>query len=66
MVFFSGIVLGCLAITVIIGAIAVVAIKGVPKPVKDLYTDTKESLVANSQYQHTVMNATYSGAEENF
>ena len=55
---------GCVALAFIIGAIAFVAVKGFPQTVKDVYTDTKESLAASSQYQHTVMNASYSGVDE--
>ena len=55
-----------MVLLLVIGCVGFVAVKGVPPTVKNMYTDTKESLVAKPQYSHSVMNATYSGNHEDF
>ena len=46
---------------VIVGAVAYVALKGVPEPVTNLFSNTKEAVDANQQFQHTNLD-TFSGA----
>ena len=56
----SGIVIGVLLVAVIIGVMAYVALKGVPQPLTNLFTNTKEAADANQQFQHTNLD-TFSG-----
>ena len=49
----TGIVVWILAAAVIISGIAYVALKGVPEPVKNVFSDTKEVVDANQQFQHS-------------
>ena len=51
------IVVGILAAAVIISGIVYVAVKGVPEPVKNVFSDTKEAVDANQQFKHTNLEA---------
>ena len=62
----SGIVLGSIFLLLIIGCVGFVGIKGLPPTIKNMYTDTKESIAAKPQYSHSVMNTTYSGSYDDF
>ena len=53
--FLAGIVIGVLLLAVIIGGVAYVALRGVPAPVKNVFTDTKEAVDSSVQFQHTNM-----------
>ena len=60
----TGIVIGILVAAVIIGGITYVALKGVPKPVRNVFNNTKEAADANQQFQHTNFD-TFSGPDSN-
>ena len=56
---YLGIIVGILAASVIISGIVYVAVKGVPEPVKNVFSDTKEAVDANQQFQHTNLEAPF-------
>ena len=49
----SGIVIGVLVLAVLIAGGVFVAIKGVPDPVKNVFSNTKEAADASVQFQHS-------------
>ena len=55
-----GIVIGVLLVAIIVGVVAYVALKGVPEPLTNLFSNTKEAVDANQQFQHTNLD-TFSG-----
>ena len=57
----SGIVIGVLVLAVLIAGVVFVAIKGVPDPVKNVFTNTKEAADASVQFQHSNLDAPSTG-----
>ena len=53
----SGIVIGVLVLVVLIAGGVFVAIKGVPDPVKNVFSNTKEAADASVQFQHSNLDA---------
>ena len=57
----SGIVIGVLVLAVLIAGGVFVAIKGVPDPVKNVFSNTKEAADASVQFQHSNLDAPPTG-----
>ena len=50
---FSGIVIGVLLLAVLVAGGVFVALKGVPEPVKNVFSNSKEAVDASAQFQHS-------------